>query len=370
MRAGSRLSIATCCWLLVSAHSLAGCTDESSPTGEVSINLVGQTPSGAIYRLRGATIIVDGPNSRDAFHTDNDPDRTSLEANVTAGRYTASLQPGWRLELVKGGAATPIFAELLSANPVLFDVVRDQRTIVPLKFRAFGEDINLAQGYGVVIEVEQCTQQEAVCGDGIDNDCDGRVDCQDPNCFFDAVCQICGDGFIAGTEECEDGNTVDFDGCSRSCKRERFEVEPNEDGTPSISFELFTGNDFSTVHADLNEEITTSRTIHADLSPDGDEDVFRIGNPSNRSVSVQLDTWSRALGIGSGCGEAFNTVLVTRDAASSGVVFNDDRNGPLDRCSSLSRTIPAGSHIYVQVTDFGDDSAVLDYALQVTFTPN
>lgn len=28
---------------------------------------------------------------------------------------------------------------------------------------------------------------------------------------------ICGDGFLAGTEQCDDGNNVDGDGCNADC---------------------------------------------------------------------------------------------------------------------------------------------------------
>ncbi|MBW2981830.1 right-handed parallel beta-helix repeat-containing protein [Candidatus Woesearchaeota archaeon] len=48
-----------------------------------------------------------------------------------------------------------------------------------------------------------------VCNDGIDNDCDGLTDAEDPAC--------CGDGVLLFPEECDDGNLIDGDCCSATC---------------------------------------------------------------------------------------------------------------------------------------------------------
>jgi cysteine-rich repeat protein len=53
-----------------------------------------------------------------------------------------------------------------------------------------------------------------VCTDGLDNDGDGLTDREDPDC------QICGDGVRDPKEECDDGNRVNGDGCSDTCKIE------------------------------------------------------------------------------------------------------------------------------------------------------
>jgi len=53
-----------------------------------------------------------------------------------------------------------------------------------------------------------------ICDDGIDNDEDGLVDNDDPDC------QVCGDGDVDPGEECDDGNTDNLDGCSSDCKLE------------------------------------------------------------------------------------------------------------------------------------------------------
>jgi len=53
------------------------------------------------------------------------------------------------------------------------------------------------------------------CSDGIDNDGDGLIDKNDPDCL------ICGDGFLdAPLEQCDDGNLASGDGCDMFCKLE------------------------------------------------------------------------------------------------------------------------------------------------------
>lgn len=99
------------------------------------------------------------------------------------------------------------------------------------------------------------------CADNADNDGDGRIDGQDPECLFcgdgivdtaiseqcddqnqnpddgcSALCQtepgfvcegapsscftICGDGIEAGSESCDDGNNITGDGCDANCVKE------------------------------------------------------------------------------------------------------------------------------------------------------
>ena len=66
----------------------------------------------------------------------------------------------------------------------------------------------------------------ATCDDGALDSGDGRA----ANCFVEAgyicengtqcIARACGDGILAGSEECDDGNYVSNDGCSKQCKRE------------------------------------------------------------------------------------------------------------------------------------------------------
>ncbi len=62
-----------------------------------------------------------------------------------------------------------------------------------------------------------CQPAVELCGNAVDDDDDGRVDCADEGCAFDAVCGGCGDGVVDVGEACDDGNVTDGDGCSARC---------------------------------------------------------------------------------------------------------------------------------------------------------
>jgi len=76
-----------------------------------------------------------------------------------------------------------------------------------------------------------------ICDDGIDNDCNLQIDCGDNSCVNNPVCTgtICGNAKIEIDEECDDGNIINSDGCSSSCK-----LEPGRTclGSPSVCYWL------------------------------------------------------------------------------------------------------------------------------------
>ncbi|MBK8259262.1 MAG: DNRLRE domain-containing protein [Polyangiaceae bacterium] len=62
-------------------------------------------------------------------------------------------------------------------------------------------------GFGTPV----CWPAPETCDNGIDDDGDGAVDCDDSECYWDQACAVCGDGNITGNEECDppDGVTCD-----------------------------------------------------------------------------------------------------------------------------------------------------------------
>jgi fibro-slime domain-containing protein len=66
---------------------------------------------------------------------------------------------------------------------------------------------------------EQCDDGNLLAGDGCSQTC--QVECG-WTCSIGNACRAvkCGDGFVAGTEQCDDGNTISGDGCSATCRLE------------------------------------------------------------------------------------------------------------------------------------------------------
>ena len=84
-------------------------------------------------------------------------------------------------------------------------------------------------GNGLLTSNEECDDENTVDGDGCSSDCkieDGWLCRVGPgrtvSYYYPSVCheRICGDGILEGPEECDDGNTVDGDGCSNNCTLE------------------------------------------------------------------------------------------------------------------------------------------------------
>lgn len=145
--------------LLVLLGGVAGCAASDASLGSMTIHLVGQAPSGTVYRLRHAAISVTGGPTTRIWNTEDDLERTSLSDDVAVGNYVVSVAPGWSLERLDGSSVTPVIAQLISDNPASFTVAPHQRTTVPLRFHVDGEDIDLAQGYEIVVAVEETAPQ-------------------------------------------------------------------------------------------------------------------------------------------------------------------------------------------------------------------
>lgn len=76
-------------------------------------------------------------------------------------------------------------------------------------------------GTGKICKTQACVA--SVCGDSY-VDTNRGESCEPPNtASCDANCRVkvCGDGILAGTEQCDDANLTNLDGCSAACKFEQ-----------------------------------------------------------------------------------------------------------------------------------------------------
>src|SRR5207237_1557369 len=80
-----------------------------------------------------------------------------------------------------------------------------------------------------------------------------------PTCQVEIVC---GDGLVAGTEECDDGNTLPGDGCNATCHVEFItEIEPNGTTAEATASTL---------------QITGTTVLQGAITPLADKDLYRV----------------------------------------------------------------------------------------------
>jgi cysteine-rich repeat protein len=189
----------------------------------------------------------------------------------------------------------------------------------------------------------------AVCGNGVvegSEECDGSAGCT-------ATCDrtpVCGDGFVDAPETCDDGNTVSGDGCSATCQNELVsETEPN--GTSATASGPYSA------HA----------LIQGSISPGTDLDFFAIQVTAVSDLKVQ--TWD---GNGPGSCSGQDTVITLYGPDGVTELTNND-DGGIAPCSLLDpKTDAAARHLapgtyFVKVEDFGNDSVIPSYKLEITF---
>jgi fibro-slime domain-containing protein len=95
-----------------------------------------------------------------------------------------------------------------------------------------------ACGDGVLAGTEQCDDGNTRSGDGCGSTCQlepgyacGRDQWHPAVAATECYKTICGDGHVEGTEQCDDGNTKPFDGCTPTCTNEPKCGYPDKDTT-------------------------------------------------------------------------------------------------------------------------------------------
>lgn len=174
----------------------------------------------------------------------------------------------------------------------------------------------------------------------------------------------CGDGVLSrAIEECEDGNIDPGDGCDDDCTFEGIdEIEPNDDGNVQTGGTAG-GNDFTMV--DAQGPFFSDAVIKAELSPNGDEDIFTIRNPGDTQQRVTVRTRAR---IQPCVSDSINvdTVLVLRAQTGLAIVGPIDDISVDDLCSEASFVVQPQSTISAQVLAAGD-TGFIEYVLDIDF---
>jgi cysteine-rich repeat protein len=169
------------------------------------------------------------------------------------------------------------------------------------------------------------------------------------------ACTLCGNNIINMGEQCDDGNSVDGDGCSATCQYE--EIEPNN--TCAIA------NTIALTGSPLAGSITGA------ITPTGDQDwySFTIPAPSPKSVKIETNIG----GVGQ-CvpvtGSADTEIFLYASNCTSLLGSNDD--GGVAPCSRIdpatnpfARSLLPGTY-KVRTIRYNNTSVINQYVLSVS----
>jgi cysteine-rich repeat protein len=186
-------------------------------------------------------------------------------------------------------------------------------------------------GDGIVGPTEQCDDMNTMDGDGCSSTCQWEV--------------VCGNGVLQAGEQCDDANLVDNDGCSATCTIENVvsEVEPSD----------------TTSDAAINTvQIAGDMFVSGAIGSAGDVDVFQVTVATATTVRFEtFTTW----------GDCSTATLDVRlfDSSSNPVVSDLEGTG-INECGAITTFLAAGTY-YVQVEERGSNVAVAAYLLQAAF---
>ncbi len=135
--------------VFAAAASVGGCSSRADPSSEaqngaVSMQLTGQT-NGNSYRLRNARFDVSGPTMT-VFDSETDLTLTTLNATLSTGNYTITLEPGWSLEKLIDGTFQVVDATLTSPNPQSFQILGGATTNEAYQFSTNGTVVTIGSG--------------------------------------------------------------------------------------------------------------------------------------------------------------------------------------------------------------------------------
>jgi cysteine-rich repeat protein len=273
---------------------------------------------------------------------------------ITAGTapYTGCYKPEGNLTTFNGGPAKGIWT-LIAGDDLSGSVgtVTSWRLSLCVAASTCGD--------AVVDAGEVCDDGNSVNGDGCNGAC-----AQEPGftcAGSPTVCApICGDGLVVGTEPCDDGNPANGDGCSAACAKEPgFYCV----GSPSVCLhgDVEPNNNFADADARALDPVPTLITgdvlYGGSIPVVGDKDYYKITLAAASVVRFELFDSSAA-----DCLGGLTTTLRLFNAAQT-QTYTDNISG-ISSCSSIVVNLAAGTY-YVEVEETGNNGLVPDYRLEV-----
>ena len=156
---------------------------------------------------------------------------------------------------------------------------------------------------------------------------------------------VCGDNLIGSGEDCDDGNTMNGDGCSDICRVDSTaEVEPNNTSADATASSV---------------QITGDGVISGAIGAVGDLDRFQVTVAA--ATVVRFETFTTYGQCAAG------TTLDLRIFNAAGTqLFADTAGAGIAACSALVLALPAGTY-FVQVEERGNNATVPAYYLDVEY---
>jgi hypothetical protein len=128
--------------------AIAACSvPATDDTGSVQVALTGTAPSGTVYRLREAELIVSGGGATRVLFTETDPGLPAITASLQPGAYTLGIPTGWFLERRNvDGSFERVSSTMTTPNPQTFTIAEGEETRVTLRFQAGADEVPLDDG--------------------------------------------------------------------------------------------------------------------------------------------------------------------------------------------------------------------------------
>jgi cysteine-rich repeat protein len=169
------------------------------------------------------------------------------------------------------------------------------------------------------------------------------------------ICSVCGNGVLEGSEECDDGNSEDGDGCSKACKSESAGPADTCPGA-TLTFVDSAGTLVATATGDTTLLYAQYAGTCGMTDASGDA-VYQLNTGAGGTLTATLET----------PGTAFDSVLYIRSGTCAQGTEVECADVAGNGGESITLTVQPNQDLWVFVD--GHDSERGPYALKVTLVP-